>query len=67
MLGLVQWFKDLALLLLWCGLKFWLRFDPWPGDFHMLRVWCGVRESSLAESHTIISVYMEMAFIDVCA
>ena len=29
----VQWVKDPALSLLWCG------FDPWPGKFHMLWVW----------------------------
>ena len=26
-----QWVEDLVLSLLW------LRFDPWPGNFHMLR------------------------------
>ena len=29
----VQWVKDLALL------QLWLRFNPWPGNFHMLWVW----------------------------
>ena len=31
-------YKDLALSLLWLGLVLWLRFRPWPGNFHMLRV-----------------------------
>ena len=31
--GLVQWFKDLALLRLWLWL--WLRLDPWPGNLRM--------------------------------
>ena len=30
--GLVQWGKDPTLL------QLWLRFDPWPGNFHMPRV-----------------------------
>ena len=35
---MVQWVKDLALLHLWCRVQLWLRFDPWPGNFHMLQV-----------------------------
>ena len=33
--GLLQWIKDLVLLHVWCRLQLWLRFDPWPGNFHM--------------------------------
>ena len=34
--GPVQWVKDpAALLQLWCRSPFWLRFDPWPGNFQM--------------------------------
>ena len=28
-----EWVKDLVVLL-----QLWLRFDPWPGNFHMLQV-----------------------------
>ena len=31
--------KDPVLLQLWCRLKLWLGFDPWPGNFHVLRVY----------------------------
>ena len=31
--------KESALSLLWLRLPLWLRFDPWPGNFHMLWVW----------------------------
>ena len=34
----VQWVKELVLPQLWCRSQLWLRFDPWPGNFHMLRV-----------------------------
>ena len=27
--------KDLALLQMQCRLQLWLRFSPWPGNFHM--------------------------------
>ena len=37
--ALEQWVGDLALLWLWCGLQVWLKFDPWPGNFHMPWVW----------------------------
>ena len=30
---MAQWVKDLTVSLLW------LRFHPWPGNFHTLRVW----------------------------
>ena len=30
--------KDLALLQLQCSLQLWLRFSPWPRNFHMLWV-----------------------------
>ena len=33
---LVQWVKDLALLQLWHGLQFQLRFSLWPWNCHML-------------------------------
>ena len=32
--GPAQCIKDLLLLQLWHRLQFWLRFDPWPGNFH---------------------------------
>ena len=32
----MQWVNDLALLQLWYRSQLWLRFDPWPGNFHML-------------------------------
>ena len=32
---MVQWVKDLVLPQLRHRLKLWLRFDPWPGNFHM--------------------------------
>ena len=31
--------KDLVLLQLWCGLQLWLRFDPWPRNFHLPGMW----------------------------
>ena len=34
----VQWVKDLAFLQLWHRSQLWLRFAPWPGNFHMLWV-----------------------------
>ena len=56
----VQWVKDPALSLLWCG------FDPWPGKFHMLWVWqkkkkkkadwssyCGTAKMSLTSNHEV--------------
>ena len=35
----LQWVKDLALLLQWLDLLLWHRFDPWPGNFYMLWTW----------------------------
>ena len=29
---MVQWFKDLALLQLWCRSQLLLEFDLWPGE-----------------------------------
>ena len=34
-----QWVKALALPQLWYRSQLWLRFSPWPGNFHMLQVW----------------------------
>ena len=34
----VQWVKNLALLLLHFGRLLWSGFDLWPGNFHMPRV-----------------------------
>ena len=34
--SLVQWVKNLALPQLWHRSQLWLKFDPWPGNFHML-------------------------------
>ena len=34
-----QWVKDLVLPQVWRRSQLWLRFDPWPGNFHMLLVW----------------------------
>lgn len=36
---MVQWVKDIALLLLWCGL------ERWRGNFHML---CGCGQKKIA-------------------
>lgn len=33
--GLAQWVKDLKLLQLWHRSQLWLRFHPWPGNFHI--------------------------------
>ena len=33
--GLAEWVKDRALPQLWCRSQRWLRFDPWPRNFHM--------------------------------
>lgn len=35
-----QWVKKLALP------QQWLRFDPWPGNFHMLWGWPGKKKKS---------------------
>ena len=32
---MVQGVKNPALSLQWLGSLLWLRFDPWPGNFHM--------------------------------
>ena len=32
------WVKDLALPQLWCRWQWWLRFDPWPRNFHIPQV-----------------------------
>ena len=34
---MAQQVKDPTLSLQWLRLLLWLRFDPWPGNFHMLR------------------------------
>ena len=34
----IQWVKDPALL------QLWLRFDPWPRNFHILQVWLKNKE-----------------------
>lgn len=31
--------KDPAMPHWWCRSQPWLRFDPWPGNFHMSQVW----------------------------
>ena len=31
--------KNLALPQLWHRLQLWLRYSPWPGNFHMPWVW----------------------------
>ena len=36
--GLAQWVEDHALPRRWHRSQMWLRFDPWPGNFHMPRV-----------------------------
>ena len=36
--------KDLALLQLWCRSQLWLRFSPWPGNFHMPQMWLGKKK-----------------------
>ena len=36
--GTAQWVKDLALPQLWRRSQMWLRFNPWPRNFHMPRV-----------------------------
>ena len=33
--GLALWVEELALPHLWCRLQLWVRFSPWPGNFHM--------------------------------
>ena len=33
--AVVQWVKNLVLPQLWYRLQLWLKFDPWPGNFHM--------------------------------
>ena len=43
-LVLVQWVKDLALPQLWCRWQLWLRFDPWPRNFHMPQVQGGKKK-----------------------
>ena len=35
---MVQWIEDLALPQLWRRSQLWLKFDPWPRNFHMSRV-----------------------------
>ena len=35
----MQWVTDPVLLQLWCTSQLWLRFSPWPGNFHVLWVW----------------------------
>ena len=42
-----QWVKDLALLQLWHKSQMWLRFDPWPRNFHMLQVLLKKEKKSL--------------------
>ena len=37
--SLEQWVKNLALLQLWCKSQLWLKFNPWPRNFHMLWMW----------------------------
>ena len=32
---MAQWVKDPELPQLWHRSQLWLRFDPWPGNFHM--------------------------------
>ena len=34
----VQWIEDLVLPQLWYRSQQWLRFSPWPGNFHVLWV-----------------------------
>ena len=34
----MQWVKDQELLQLWQRSQLWLRFDPWPRNFHMPQV-----------------------------
>lgn len=37
--GQAQWVKDPTWLQLWRMWQVWLRFGPWPRNFHMTRVW----------------------------
>ena len=32
---MVQWVNDPALPRFWLKPQMWLKFDPWPGNFHM--------------------------------
>ena len=34
----VQWVKDQVLPHVWHRLQLWLRFDPWPKNFHTPQV-----------------------------
>ena len=34
----LEWVKDLVFPQLWHRSQLWLRFDPYPGNFHMLQV-----------------------------
>ena len=37
--SVAQRFKDLAVPQLWHRLQLWLRFNPWPRNFHKPQVW----------------------------
>ena len=42
--AVAQQVKDQALPQLWHRSQLWLRFDPWPRNFHVPQVWLGKKK-----------------------
>ena len=45
----MQLVKELVFLQLWCRSQLWLRFSPWPGNFHMPQMWLGKKKKKKKE------------------
>ena len=59
--GLAQWIKDLVLLQLWHRSQLWLRFNPWPRNFHMLPV-PSQKKKKNTHTHTHTHIYIWLGF-----
>ena len=59
------WIKDPVLLQLWYRLQMWLRFHPWPGNFHMPCLWPKKKKKRnyKKRKHDIYHVYMLKVYL----
>ena len=59
----VQRVKDLALKQMWCRSQLWLRYAPWPENFHMLWVQPKKKKINNVTVYTFAAHLMRLALI----